>query len=442
MEIINAFVIIGAVVILSGLIAYIGDRIGMKMGKKRVSLFGLRPRYSSIIITIVTGILIAVLSVSILLAVYSELRQALFNINDVLTRLEHLNEELENRDRELESRDQDLEDKDRELEDRDRELSNLQQEIEAREEEIEAKEAEIEDREEEIAKRDREIENVESELEELSQNRDELQSRVDELSSQREELESQVAGLEDQIAELEADYDELREVANQLQAGVIYYMGEDMVYQKGDVVYSDTLEGGRSEQETISALNKYLQAANQVAREKDIEVNEDTGMALRLQTEDILNAARIIYNMDSDSRVIVSLVARVNVPKNDWLYANFQLYEDFVVFEEDQLISSREISAEQSSDEIETELETLLQDINEKAINQGLLPDNSGQVGSINFSQFYDLVNQVRSASGRVKVSIYADTDIWREDRLSDNLDFELEEVKSDQTAEEDDDDE
>ncbi len=442
MEIINAFVIIGAVVILSGLIAYIGDRIGMKMGKKRVSLFGLRPRYSSIIITIVTGILIAVLSVSILLAVYSELRQALFNINDVLTRLEHLNEELENRDRELESRDQDLEDKDRELEDRDQELSNLQQEIEAREEEIEAKEAEIEDREEEIAKRDREIENVESELEELSQNRDELQSRVDELSSQREELESQVAGLEDQIAELEADYDELREVANQLQAGVIYYMGEDMVYQKGDVVYSDTLEGGRSEQETISALNKYLQAANQVAREKDIEVNEDTGMALRLQTEDILNAARIIYNMDSDSRVIVSLVARVNVPKNDWLYANFQLYEDFVVFEEDQLISSREISAEQSSDEIETELETLLQDINEKAINQGLLPDNSGQVGSINFSQFYDLVNQVRSASGRVKVSIYADTDIWREDRLSDNLDFELEEVKSDQTAEEDDDDE
>jgi uncharacterized protein (DUF3084 family) len=419
-EIINAFVIIGAVVILSGLIAYIGDRIGMKMGKKRVSLFGLRPRYSSIIITIVTGILIAVLSVTILLAVYSELRQALFNINDVLTRLEYLNEELENRDQELAERDQ-------ELEARDQELSSLQQEIEAREEEIAEKEAEIEAREEEIAKRDQEIAEVEKELEELSQNRNQLQSRVNELSSQREELESQVSELENQIAALEADYDELREVANQLQAGVIYYMGEDMVYQKGDVIYTDTLEGGRSEQETISALNKYLQAANEVARQRDIEVNEETGMALRLQTEDILNAARIIYNMEPGSRVIVSLVARVNVPQNDWLYANFQLYEDFKVFEQGQLISSREISAEQSSKEIETELEALLQDINEKAINQGILPDNSGQVGSINFSQFYDLVNRVRSASGRVKVNIYADTDIWRQDRLSDNLKFELE---------------
>jgi DNA repair exonuclease SbcCD ATPase subunit len=429
-EIINAFVIIGAVVVLSGLIAYIGDRIGMKMGKKRVSLFGLRPRYSSIIITIVTGILIAVLSVTILLAVYSELRQALFNINDVLTRLEYLNEELENRDQELAARDQQLESKDQEL-------SNLQQEIEAKEDEIAAKESEIEAREEEIAKRDQEIAAVESELEELTENRNQLQQRVEELSSQREELESQVTELGNQISELEADYDELREVANQLQAGVIYYMGEDMVYQKGDVVYSDVLEGGRSEQETISALNRYLQAANQVAREKEIEVNEETGMALRLQTEDILNAARIIYNMESGSRVIVSLIARVNVPKNDWLYANFQLYEDFKVFEKGQLISSREISAEQSSEEIETELEALLQDINQKAISQGLLPDNSGQVGSINFSQFYDLVNRVRSASGEVRINIYAGTDIWRQDRLDDNLDFELEDIKADGSAEE-----
>ena len=418
--------IIAAVVFLSGLIAYIGDRIGMKMGKRRVSLFGLRPRYSSIIITILTGILIAVLSITILLGVYSELRQALFNINDVLNRLEYLNEELDERDQELAQREE-------ELAKRDQELTALQEEIESKEKEISNTEAEIEAKEAEIERRDQEIAAVEKELEELSANRDQLQSRVDELSSQREELESQVSELENQIADLEADYDQLRELANQLQAGVIYYMGEDMVYQKGDVVYSDTLEGGRSEQETISALNRFLQAANEVAREKEIEVNEDTGMALRLQTEDILNAARIIYNMDSGSRVIVSLVARVNVPKNDWLYANFQLYEDFVVFEQGSLISSREISSEQSSEEIETELETLLQEINEKAINQGLLPDNSGQVGSINFSQFYNLVNRVRSASGRIKVNIYADTDIWREDRLSDNLRFELEDVDSEE---------
>ncbi|MFW6273893.1 MAG: DUF3084 domain-containing protein, partial [Halanaerobium sp.] len=306
MEIINAFVIIGVVVFLSGMIAYLGDRIGMKMGKKRVSLFGLRPRYSSIIITIITGILIAVLSITVLLGVYSELRQALFNINDVLYRLEYLNKELA---------------------DRDQELTDLQQQISEREEKITSKEETIAEKDEEISQKDQEIAETEAELDELSQNRDELQQRVEELSEQRENLESQVSELQNQIADLEADYDDLRELANQLQAGVIYYMGEDIIYQKGDVIYSEVLEGGQSEQKTISELNQFLQEANKVALEKEIKVNEETGMALRLQTEDILNAAQIIYNMEPDSRVIVSLAARVNVPKNDWLYANFQLNE-------------------------------------------------------------------------------------------------------------------
>lgn len=415
------------VVFLSGLIAFIGDRIGLKMGKKRVSLFGLRPRYSSIIITIITGILIAVISITILLGIYSELRHALFNINDVLSRLESLNQQLAERDQELTARN-------KELAAKDDQLTKLQNEIDSKEQVIEEKENELAAREKEIAKRDQEIAAVEAELKNLSANRKELQARITELNSQRDDLEkqitdlkSQTADLNEQIANLESDYDRLREVANQLQAGVIYYMGEDMVYQKGDIVYTDVLTGGRSEQSTISALNKYLQAANEVAKQNEIEVNQETGMALRLQTEDILNAARIIYNMDPGSRVIVSLVARVNVPKNDWLYANFQLHEDFIVFEKDSLIGSKQIVAGQSSSEIENSLRSLLQEINEKAINQGLLPDNSGQVGSINFSEFYDILNQVKAAEKKVTVKVYAKTAIWREDRLTDNINFKLE---------------
>ena len=406
----NAFLIIGVVVFLSGLIAYLGDRIGMKMGKKRVSLFGLRPRYSSIIITIITGVLIAVLSITVLLGVYSELRQALFNINDVLNRLEYLNEQLSKRDQEL---------------------TDLQEKIAAREEEINEKEKIIEEKDQQIAQKDAEIAATEAELKELAANRQELQNRVEELSSQRANLEEQVSNLEEQIAALESDYDDLRELASQLQAGVIYYMGEDIVYQKGDVIYTDVLEGGQSEQKTISELNQYLQEANQVALERDIQVNDETGMALRLQTEDILNAARIIYNMDPGSKMIVSLVARVNVPKNDWLYANFQLNQDFIVFDAGTLITSREINAGQSNQAIEDELESILKEVNEKAISQGLLPDNSGQVGSINFSQFYDILNQIKAAEGQVKVSIYAEDNIWREDRLTDNLRFELEEINN-----------
>ena len=45
-----------------GLIAYIGDLLGRRMGKKRLSAFGLRPKHTAILFTIVTGVLIACVS--------------------------------------------------------------------------------------------------------------------------------------------------------------------------------------------------------------------------------------------------------------------------------------------------------------------------------------------------------------------------------------------
>ena len=44
------------ITIMGGLIAFLGDKIGTKVGKRRMSLFGLRPKHTSIIVTIVTGI--------------------------------------------------------------------------------------------------------------------------------------------------------------------------------------------------------------------------------------------------------------------------------------------------------------------------------------------------------------------------------------------------
>src|SRR5580700_9249565 len=49
---------------LSGFIAWAGDRIGHKCGKKRHSLFGLRPRHTAIVITIAAGMCIATVSIA------------------------------------------------------------------------------------------------------------------------------------------------------------------------------------------------------------------------------------------------------------------------------------------------------------------------------------------------------------------------------------------
>lgn len=44
---------------LCGFIAYLGDLLGRRLGKKRLSVFGLRPKHTAILLTIVTGVVIA-----------------------------------------------------------------------------------------------------------------------------------------------------------------------------------------------------------------------------------------------------------------------------------------------------------------------------------------------------------------------------------------------
>ena len=55
--------------IMGGFISYFGDLQGRRWGKKRVSLFGLRPKHTAILITSFTGSIITVLSVAALMLV-------------------------------------------------------------------------------------------------------------------------------------------------------------------------------------------------------------------------------------------------------------------------------------------------------------------------------------------------------------------------------------
>ena len=403
-----AFALILLLILISGLIAYIGDQIGMKLGKRRVSIFGLRPRYSSIIITVLTGILIASLSIGILLTAYSGLRQALFNINEVMARLDALDSELETRNIELEE---------------------LRREREELEESLTLTQEEYEEAREELEEARADIAELEEERSELHSERDELDTLVEDLRLERDDLEDQIGDLNQELAEVNEDLEEAREQ-------LTYFMDEDIVFRRGEIVYSAVIEGGRSENEIISDLNDFLSEANQVASERQVQVDEDTGMSLHLQTEDILHAAQVLYNVEPGEQLIVSLSSRVNVPRQDALRADIHINRNFVVFEEEETVGSKEIDADASTSDIDSKLRELLAEVNQESSRRGLLQDMDGSVGALDFINFYQLVQEIQSHEGLVDVEVKATEEVWRQDRLSDNIDFVISEIE-DRSADE-----
>lgn len=69
-------VVILLLLTLCGFIAYMGDLLGRRLGKKRLSVFGLRPKHTAILLTIVTGVLIAGVTFGAALITVPNFRQA------------------------------------------------------------------------------------------------------------------------------------------------------------------------------------------------------------------------------------------------------------------------------------------------------------------------------------------------------------------------------
>ena len=83
----TGWLLIISLLILGGLLATLGDLLGSRIGKARLSIFKLRPKKTAIFITVLTGSLISAISLGLMLLVSRQLRVGLFELNDLQTRL-------------------------------------------------------------------------------------------------------------------------------------------------------------------------------------------------------------------------------------------------------------------------------------------------------------------------------------------------------------------
>src|SRR5579883_611878 len=83
-----------ALVILCGFISYYGDLQGRRWGKKRVSLFGLRPKHTAILITSITGGVIALVSIGTVMIAVPSIREVIWNGERAIRENKSLNNRL------------------------------------------------------------------------------------------------------------------------------------------------------------------------------------------------------------------------------------------------------------------------------------------------------------------------------------------------------------
>ncbi len=91
---VSGYVLILAMLVLGGIIATVGDRIGTKVGKARLSLFNLRPRQTATLVSIATGSVISASTLAILFGISSQLRTGVFELGRIQADLANAEDQL------------------------------------------------------------------------------------------------------------------------------------------------------------------------------------------------------------------------------------------------------------------------------------------------------------------------------------------------------------
>ncbi|MFE4106523.1 DUF3084 domain-containing protein [Almyronema epifaneia] len=91
----TGYVLILAILVLGGVIATVGDRIGMRVGKARLTLFNLRPRQTATVISILTGGVVSGTTLALLFAVSDQLRTGVFELETLQADLKQARQDLQ-----------------------------------------------------------------------------------------------------------------------------------------------------------------------------------------------------------------------------------------------------------------------------------------------------------------------------------------------------------
>lgn len=368
--------LIVALVLTGGAIAFIGDRLGTKIGKKRLSIFGLRPRHTSIIITIFTGICITTLTFGVMAATSENVRTSLFG-------MEQLNERMERTTREL---------------------SKAMEELSsAKEEQVSANEA-LNKSKAEIEVLKHEQEELQHESDRLKQGNQELEREKAGLMAMNEELLGTNAALSDANSQLEDSNRELESRAKLLGEGLITMREGDILFRSGEVIVSGVVISNRSRDEIENDMNNLAGLAIQ-------EVSERMGAPL--SPDDLLfyrpeYDAAVSAIEESGRDMIVRVVASANMVKGEPVHASIQLYPNSIIYEKDEFIVGRayEVNDETDAEEL---VMSFLRDVNEAATTKGILPDPiRGTVGVIEGEQFYSVVQAIAPIRGVIALAAYA----------------------------------
>lgn len=382
--------------VMGGAIAFIGDRLGTKVGKKKISLFGLRPRHTSMVMTVITGILIVTSTLGVMAVTSQDVRTALFGMERLKTELASLNLETKAKSAELEKARVALDEKNQEVATLDKSIAETRARLDAVAAELNSVQAE----------RDR----IQQELDAASERYETAREKLLDAEAAVARLETSKQALEASKQSLETDLARLHEITDQLRQGLTNVREGQVIYRAGEVVDSTVLPAGKSLTESRQHLGGFLTAANDNVLER-LKVADKQLMVLWVSQSDYEQAAAALSAADNDQ--VVRVVAAGNIVYGEPVIVRLELYPNKLIYEKGTVVYQENILPH-TSQENESAVMAALTKVNALAVKAGMLVDPlAGTVGALRASDIFEASQAIGREKGPVRIVVIAKDNIY-----------------------------
>lgn len=380
--------LIVVLVLTGGVIAFIGDRLGSKVGKKKLSLFGLRPRHTSILVTIITGILITTVTFGILAIASKDVRTALFGMNKLKAELNEKQSMLEEASGALVNVKNDLNTTKEEYAKSKKDLEETQEDLEIAQQAAELL------RQEQVA-----LQNINQEL--WSDN----QTLIEHNQSLAENNQFLLANNES----LKADNLELEKTNNDLQEGIENIRERPIIYRVGELLASGVIKKTDDSVKIQNDLNQIIALANsKIIDRLGTEGSKDGVWIYPIEYQKAMDRLK-----QAKGDTVIRLIVAANLVKGDPVLTELEMHPNRVVYQENEFVYQKIYNVPIDGSNSEMLISDFLRNVNMTAINNGILPNPlTGTVGVINGNQIYAIEKALAENRGKdVLISAFADAD-------------------------------
>ena len=374
--------------IMGGVIAFLGDKIGSKVGKKRLSLFGLRPKYTSIIVTIISGILISFLTIAALAVVNENVRVALFGLSRLQERMANLNQEIEVKNKELEEGKQQLKERNKEYKYMTLRSENISKELERVESQRAYAETELSVVQKAYDEARQGVEASAEEIEKLEKTKEELSGNISKLNKEKESLLGNIAAIRE---------------------GTV-------VFRAGQVLTDAVVDENMTKEQSEQVLGSILNDINNLLRDR-MNVKDKDVYLVRMPQVSFDSAVEKVK--EAKNKKLVRVVAAGNLILGEPAIVEFDVFDNNLIFLKNETIMKAEMLNYGNLKRPDAQVLRLLNDLNHYAKGKGVLPDPiTGKIGQLEGQELLSVIEKVKAYNSKCTLIIKAKKDIYSEGPL------------------------